>query len=402
MRPHVAVFLQYYHTPDCPTAARPHALIERLSEDFEVTLITTDAWRSRRLAHTLDWVPQGVRHVEFEVPYRNEMSPTRRMVSFAEYAVRATWTGVRLSRPDVIFGSSTPLTVPAVAALVARWHGVPWVFEVRDLWPDFPIQMGAVTHPLARRALYALEQRLYRSAEHLLALSPDMAEHVRRLAPRTPTHTILYGTDFDRLDAVSDTAAHDLRCRLGAAGRRTVLYAGSFGRANAIPTLLDAARRLDGRGDVQFVFAGDGYHAPAIRAAAQRSEAVRLIGPRTYDQTLALFRAADLSVVSFADRPVLASNSPGKFFDSLAAGTPVVVTNPGWTADLVERVGCGWSVPPEDPAALARRIAASLDAPGALNRAGRRAAGFARRAFRREAAVDRIASVLALAAETSR
>jgi glycosyltransferase involved in cell wall biosynthesis len=333
--------------------------------------------------------------VEFAVPYGNEMSPARRVASFAAYGIRAAWTGMRLPRPDVVFGSSTPLTVPAVAALVARWHGVPWVFEVRDLWPDFPVQMGAVRHPLARRALYALERRLYRSADHVLALSPDMTEHVQRLAPRTPTGTVFYGTDFDRLDAISDDAVRALRCRLGASHRRIVLYAGSLGRANAIPTLLDAARRLEDRGDVQFVFAGDGHHAPAIRDAARSSSAVRMLGPRTYDDTLALFRAADLSVVSFADVPVLASTSPSKFFDSLAAGTPVVVTTPGWTADLVARAGCGWGVPPEDPRALARRIAACLDTPTALARAGRRAEAVARRSFRREAAVDQIASVLA-------
>jgi glycosyltransferase involved in cell wall biosynthesis len=177
-------------------------------------------------------------------------------------------------------------------------------------------------------------------------------------------------------------------------GRRLVLYAGSLGRANAIPTLLAAARRLADRLDARFVFAGGGFHRPDVARAAAAQPNVCLLPPLPMPQALALFRAADLSLVSFLDRPVLAANAPGKFFDSLAAGTPVVVTNDGWTRAFVARHGCGWFVPPERPAALAARVAACLDAPDALAAAGRRATAVARARFDRRRLLARLVETI--------
>jgi len=392
VRRHVVLFLQHYHTPDCPTAARPFSLVRRLARTHDVTLVTSSAWRERRLTSHFDWVPPPVRLIEIEVPYRNAMSVFERGRSFARYALSAIIHGLRFRRPDVVVGSSTPLSAAAVAAVVARWHRVPWIFEVRDLWPDFPIQMGAVPSPTAQRVLRWTERALYRSAEHVLALSPDMASHVRQQAPDTPVSTVLYGTDFDLLDAIEDREVERLRADIG--GEHIVLYAGSFGRANAIPTLLDTARRLCDRSGIRFVFAGGGFHTPDVRAAARSCTNVHHIGPLPYPDVLTLFRAADLSVVSFADRPVLATNSPGKFFDSLAAGTPVIVTQPGWTSDVVETHRCGWAVPSENPDALARLIAQILDAPDHLVEAGRSGAALARETYDRQRAADHITTVI--------
>lgn len=393
----IAVFIQHYHTPDCATAARPYALVKRLAEEHEVTLITTNAWRARRLTRAFDWVPPGVRLVELDVPYRNAMATPARLRAFLTYAAQAVARGLRGVQPDLIYGSSTPLTAAAAAAAVARMRGVPWIFEVRDLWPDFPVQMGALPGgPLGaalRESLYALERRLYRSAAHVVAHSPDMAAHVR---PHRAdgVSVVEYGTDLRLLDGVSEDDVAAWRQRLGADGKTLVLYAGSFGRANDVPSLLRAARQLRGRGDLRFVIAGRGHHAPAVEAAAQQLPNVRALPPQPQQAALALFRAADLSLVPFLDRPVLAANAPSKLFDSLAAGTPVVVTNPGWTKALVEAHGCGWHVPAEQPAALARQIARLTETPAALDAAGRRGAGLARRRFDRAVQMNRLAAII--------
>ncbi|PEN06248.1 glycosyltransferase WbuB [Longimonas halophila] len=358
---HILVLLQYYHTPDGPTAGRPYALVQALAGHHDVTVITTQTGKERRITHQFEWVPSGVSLKTLQVPYRNAMTTRERLQVYAQYAVRAGWNGLRLSPPDLIVASSTPLSVPMVAGVLARWHGVPWVFEVRDLWPDFPIQMGAVPSSWAQRALYALEQRLYRSAAHIVALSPDMARHVRCRAGHDRVYLNPYGTDLSLLRQAPLQEAKKL-CPLDA-GQHLVLYAGSLGRANAIPTLLDAARRLRHRSDIVWGFVGSGYHQPTVEAAAARLPNVRMLPPQPYPHTLALFKHASLSITSFIDRPVLRANAPSKLMDSLAAGTPVVVTNPGWTKRLVESGGCGWYVPPENSEALASCVAAAIDAP---------------------------------------
>ncbi|MGM0705731.1 MAG: glycosyltransferase, partial [Bacteroidota bacterium] len=109
-------------------------------------------------------------------------------------------------------------------------------------------------------------------------------------------------------------------------------------------------------------FVGSGYHQSTVETAAARLPNVRMIPPQPYPRTLALFKHASLSITSFIDRPVLCANAPSKLMDSLAAGTPVIVTNPGWTKKLVESGGCGWYVPPEDADALATCVASALDA----------------------------------------
>ena len=331
----ITLFLQHYHTPDCPTAGRPYALVERLAREHDVTVITTDAWRSLRMTDYYDWVPHDARLVELPISYDNAMTPGERLRSFAQYMIQSAGRALRQSRPDLIIGSSTPLTAATAAGGVAALRGVPWIFEVRDLWPDFPIQMGAIPSLLARRLLYTLEHALYRNAAHVVTASPDMSRHVCTTVPKDKVSTLCYGTDLALHGAVTDAHADRLRQDLQLPEGPLVVYAGSFGRANDLPTLLGAARRLDGPVDATFVFAGHGHDRPRVEDAAQALSNVRLVPPQPYPRMLRLFRLASLSVVSFVDRPVLATNGPSKLYDSLGAGTPVVVTTDGWTRRLV-------------------------------------------------------------------
>jgi len=121
----ITVFFQHYHTPDCSTAARPYALVERLAREHEVTVITTDAWRSRRVTREFDWVPHAADFVELSIPYNNAMEPARRLRSFLQYAARAAARALARAKPDLIVGSSTPLSAAAAAGAVARVRDVP-------------------------------------------------------------------------------------------------------------------------------------------------------------------------------------------------------------------------------------------------------------------------------------
>lgn len=391
---HIAVFLQYYHTPDCPTAARPYALVERLAREHEVTVITTRSWEEKRLSDQWPWTPPGARLVRFDVPYDNNMTSTERLRSFLAYATRAILQGLRMPSPDLVIGSSTPLTAAAAAATGATLRDCPWIFEVRDLWPEFPIQMGALPSPALRSLLYGLESTLYRHAAHVVTLSPDMERHVRTVAPTTAVTTLQYGTDLPLATELSEGKKASIQHRLSLDRRFLILYAGALGRANAIPTLLDAASQLSDRSDLLFAFAGRGYHESTVREAARRHDHIRVLDPLPYPDALALFSLADVSLVSFADRPVLTTNAPGKFCDSLATGTPVVVTNPGWTKRFVERHDCGWYVPPESPSALAAQLQTVLNDPDSLHTAGRNAQAIAHRRFDREAIMDRYARLV--------
>jgi len=328
-----------------------------------------------------------------EVPYQNKMGVAQRGLAFARYAAYAIREGLRIDKPDVIWGISTPLTAAWAAAQVAQRQRVPWVFEVQDLWPSFPIAMGAVPK-LAQARLYKMERSLYQQAKAILALSPDMTTYVQQLGTQgnsqkqfgpEKVHTSFNGTDLNLAALATDEAVAALQQKLGLAGKQVVLYAGTFGRANDIPTLVQAAEQLAAVApNVVWLFMGHGYHEPLIRAAAERCSSIRLIAPQPRHAVFTWFRLASVSVVSFLNLPVLDANSPAKLYDSLAVSTPVVVTNEGWTQRLVAQHECGWYVPAGDAEALAAQLRQLLLAPTLLRQAGAKGRALAVEQFDRE------------------
>ena len=402
---YIAVFSQYHTSPDCPATSRHYTLLGELAKHHRVMLLTTPAWRSQQLTHEFAWVPPGVELREAAIPYENKMGPARRALAFAQYAAWAWGAGRRLAaRPDVVWGISTPLTAAWAAARVARYWRVPWVFEVQDLWPSFPVAMGAVPTALARRQLFALEKRLYTSAAHIVPLSPDMSAYVAGLgiAPDKIT-TLLNGTDLDLAARATPAAVAALRRAEGLGGRRVVLYAGTFGRANDLPTVVAAAEALvAAEPNVTFLFLGHGYYAPLVAAAAARWPGrIRLVGGQPRHAVFAWFALAEVAVVSFLGLPVLDANSPAKLYDALAVGTPVVVTNQGWTKTLVAQHGCGWYAPAGNPTALAAQLQAALADPRAAAEAGARGQALARQEFDRRQLAERMRAILEAAAKRS-
>ncbi|MBC3540460.1 glycosyltransferase family 4 protein [Rufibacter sediminis] len=357
---HIALFHQYHHNPDCPATCRHYTFMAELVKRHQITLITSNAWESKRLTQLYDWVPPGVELVSIDVPYSNKMGVVQRVKSFGSFASHALVKGLRMPKPDVIWGVSTPLTTAWAAAQVSRFRKVPWVFEVQDLWPSFPIQMGAVPSTLAQRQLYRMEASLYRQAAHILPLSEDMERYIldQGISPQKVT-TLVNGTEIPA-QPIALAEQQALRAKFGLQGKKVVLYAGTYGRANDIPMLVRASGLLQHWSEICFVFTGQGFDAPLLETAAKQQTNIKLLPPLPRHEIFQLFSIADVSVVSFIDLPVLEANSPGKLFDSLAVGTPVIVTNPGWTKKLVETQGCGWYVPAGDADALARSLEQQL------------------------------------------
>jgi lipopolysaccharide/colanic/teichoic acid biosynthesis glycosyltransferase len=266
----------------------------------------------------------------------------------------------------VIFATSTPLTVGVPAALISRLRGIPYVFEVRDLWPRAPIELGYLRNPWSQAIARFAERLFYRLAAKIVALSPGMADGVVAAGqPRAKIVTIPNACDPD-LFAAADAAG--VRAQLGVPGDAAlVVHAGALGPSNDGDWLLDwAARwRVPSGSNLRLLLLGEGSDRPRLekRRDAERLTNVVFAGPVSRRETATFLAAADLGVVSFADRPVLATNSPNKFFDYLAAGLPTLVNTSGWTAELLREAGAGLALPRD--VAEAARLTAELaaDAP---------------------------------------
>lgn len=319
----------------------------------------------------------GVDVVEFDIRCGNAMGLRARAGAFLRYAAAAARLAVG-GRFDLVVASSTPLTV-ALPALVARaLRGTPFVFEIRDPWPELPRAMGGVPGPVLS-AMGRLADAACRHAAAVVALSEGMAATaIARGAAPARVHVVPNGCDL----GLFGPHVPGWRPEQAGAGECLALYAGAHGRANGLGTLLDAAAILRARGEdrLRILLVGDGAEKPALvaRAQAEGLTNVTFLDPMPRPAIGALHAGCQIALHLLADVPAFAEwTSPNKLMDGLAAGRPVVTNQPGRAARIVEDGPSGIAVPPGDAPALAvalQHLAAHRTLREAMGAAARRQA----------------------------
>lgn len=326
----------------------------------------------------------GIDVISLPLPYANRDGIARRTWTFCRYAATATRLALTLEA-DLVFATSTPLTAawPGLAAQAAR--GLPFVFEVRDLWPELPRALG-LRNPLLLGGMEVLETAAYRSADAVIGLSPGIVRGIRRKsAPRQRVVMIPNGSDLE--------VFHPRLRRAGALpgfGPDDFLagFTGAHGPANGLDALLAVARELRRRGDrrVKLVFIGDGKEKARLEAQARSEglEACRFFPPIPKADLGAVTASLDCGLMVLRNLPAFHDGtSPNKFFDYAAAGIPVVNNYPGWLAGLIEAQGAGVVVPPDDPVAFADALQALAAEPARRARLGAAARRLAEDRFAR-------------------
>jgi glycosyltransferase involved in cell wall biosynthesis len=343
----------------------------------------------------------GIDVVQVSAGYQNYMDATKvsyrgRLGGFVRFAFAATRAARGVERPDVIYATSPPLTMALPAIAASRHHGAPFVFEVRDLWPEAPIQMGALSNPLAVRAARALERFVYRRAAHVVALSPGMRDGVIAAGkPAGQVSLIPNASDLELFSPAVDGAA--ARERLGLGGRFTCTYFGTMGEANDLTQVIAAAALLRERGEdgVAFVLHGDGKRRKALEEQARELDNVVFSDPIPDKHAIAEIAAAsDACMTIYKDVPILYTCSPNKLFDTFAAGRAAIVNTPGWLTELVEENEAGVAVRPADPVDLADKVAFLRDNPKLVRRFGENGRRLAEAEFDRDRLAARLEQVL--------
>lgn len=353
---------QYFCTRGGRSGTRSYEFARRLvSAGHRVTMLTSTSELSdvrlpgRSLVGRFD--VDGIDVIAVRIGYSQRMGAAGRVWSFVRFMLISTWLACRAREHDVIVATSTPLTVGVPGLIASRLNRLPLVFEVRDLWPEAPIQMGAIRNPLVIAALRWFERTVYRHSRHLIALSPGMRDGV--LATGVPASRVSVISNCSDLDLFKPNAADSrLQEQFGLRGRFVVGYAGSFGAANDVAVLLDAATRLRDRTDIVFLLIGQGSQEDELRQriAALHLDNVRFGGSVPRQDVARMLNVFDVALVLFKDLPVLATNSPNKLFDALAAGCPVIVNSNGWTRRLVEEHQVGRYALPGSGESLAAQI----------------------------------------------
>ncbi|MEM7159858.1 MAG: glycosyltransferase family 4 protein [Myxococcota bacterium] len=395
---HVLYLHQHFVGPQQAGATRSFEMARRLvARGHRVTMLGTI--RDRDSGSVRRERLEGIELHRAVVPYDNAMGVRARLQSFAHYGQWASRELMR-HRPDVVFATSTPLTV-AIPGLWGRlWHRVPMVFEVRDLWPELPIAIGALRSPWSRGAARALAWAAYRGAAEVVALSPGMAEGVAAWGvPRERITTIPNGCDCAAFEVEPARAQADRARRFPDLGPDDplVMYAGTLGWMNDVGWLVDVAAAMAGLDPrVGFAIVGEGAQRAEIAARVERAglaATVRLRPAVPKCEVPALLAGATVTTSLFRDVPQMAHNSANKLFDGLAAGRPVAINYGGWQAAMLRETGAGLVVP-RSPAAAARQLRAFVREPAGVTAAGAAARTLARERFDRDDQARALEAVL--------
>lgn len=307
------------------------------------------------------WI-DGIKVVVCNVYYSNHQSFLQRMRAFAWFVVLATIAAVRERSVDVVFATSTPLTVGWPALIAAYAKRRPFVFEVRDIWPEDLVLSGAMKPGLVANIMTWMEALFYRRAARVLTVSPGFTRRLaERGVPERVLETIPLGGDGDIYARLSPDVAW--LERHGLAGKVVAIYAGAHGFLNGLDYVVEAAEHLRERSDIAVVLVGDGMYKPELeRMVAQRGLAnVVLADPVPRRAIPSVLSACHVGLMILRDSPSMARVLPNKAFDYMFAGLPTLVNFAGTTRDLLESIGAGQGCDPRDPSDLARKLVALTD-----------------------------------------
>ncbi|MHC4518463.1 MAG: glycosyltransferase family 4 protein [Planctomycetota bacterium] len=404
---HILYIHQYFASRKGRTGTRSYEFGRHLvGRGHEVTMITSGLSNAEfpvsegktRADHKID----GIRVVSVAAGYNDPHMGTglggcQRMRAFYTFARAAARVGKTLPEPDVVFATHTPLTVGLAGISLQKYFRIPFVFEVRDLWPEALVNVGALNNPAAIWWLRRMARKIYRQTDHIVALSPGMKEGIVRTGIAADKVAVIpNGSDLDLFRPDLDGSA--ARQRLGLGDRFAAVYFGAMGLANGLDYVVEAGRILAERKEdhIVLVLHGGGGKREELKALASqyhlhnvifsdlvpdKSEVARIVAG--CDVCMTIYRAAKEHTWS-----------PNKMFDSLAAGKPVLINVGGWLGETIENNQCGRSLAADRPEALADALVELAGDPALCEAMGQNARALAQREFDRHLLAERLEEVL--------
>jgi len=339
---------QYFNKPEQGGSLRSYYLATALAkQNFDVQLITSHNHK-QKITETFE----GVQIHYLPVFYDYSLGFYSRIKAFIWFTIRSLSLALKL-KPDLIFATSTPLTIGLVPLIISYFKKTPYIFEVRDLWPKAPIEMGYLRNPFLIKIACILEKLIYKNSTGIIALSPGMQTHVQELVPQKQIICIpnmadaeYFKPNFERKYTKDSTL--------------TISYIGSSGPVNELHNLIHFAEylHLHHYNNIKIIVASKGKELSAIKAKCTKLN-LNNIDFINYQNRLGvkeLLANSDFTYITFKDIPALRIASPNKLFDSLAAGIPIISAINGWWVSELKNYQCGLVYNPQEPAELHKAL----------------------------------------------
>ncbi|MBC2168108.1 glycosyltransferase family 4 protein [Listeria booriae] len=307
-----------------------------LKQGDSVTLITGTG--------TSETTAEGLEVVSTATKYDQKMSKWRRIQAFVQFMTGSFKLGMKQKHVDVIYATSTPLTVGLVGLALSKMKRVPFVFEVRDVWPDVPVKLGYLKNRFLIGILSYLEKQLYKHAAEVVALSPAMKENiVAKGAASEKVHVVENLANNEAMKRIIAKTPTSLKVESWVRDRFVVIHPGTMGEVNGLQHLLNAARELKDKSHIGFVLIGEGSEKAALQqqVVEQDLENVLILDEMPKKEVQSFMKCCDLGAMTVKDARILWDNSANKFFDFLAAGLPVILNYQGWQHDVLVKSGAG-------------------------------------------------------------
>jgi len=347
---------QYFNTPSMPGSTRSYEFAKRLVARGDTVHMITTNWQGKsKLSFTNE---SGINVYWAPIPYANKMNFLRRIWAYLGYVWFTFIIGHKLNY-DLIIASSTPLTIAIPALWLKRAKRAKMIFEVRDLWPQLPIAIGALKSPIMIKIAQFLENKAYAGSEKVIALSIGMNSVLKERVPSNKISVVTNLSDRKKFK-VSDQKGINFRENYpGISNHPLIVYTGVFGRVNGVIYLVEIAKEIQKiNPNVRFLLAGDGFEGEKIKKQSIKYNLLnKILFMERYlpkNEMPDLLSAATITTSFFIDLPEMGHNSANKFFDGLAAGKPIMINYGGWQADLLKESGAGFIIPQNNSSQAAK------------------------------------------------
>lgn len=353
----ILIFYQYFTTPKGSWGTRIYEFSkEWVKKGHEVTVVTSIYSKSdlKAVKFIENQIFEGIKVKVLNIKIDNKQPIIKRIFSFILYSIISSWYAFTL-KADIVIASSGPITVGIPGLISKIFSKKKLVYEVRDLWPEVPIEIGVIKNVFFKKVAYFFEKKLYENASLVVGLSPGIRDHII--------------SNFNHKNVISVTNSANLNLF----GEKKYfddnilnendfygIYTGNIGEINNSFWLVDAARNLKNKNidNIKIVLVGDGQLKPEIISIIKKEKLINLIHfdlmPK--ERLVPYIQNANLSFVPLSPNPILDTSSPNKFFESLAAGVPVIQTTKGWIKDYIEINNVGFNLEGNDSESLSELL----------------------------------------------